>query len=81
MHRDHHRWYSHRLGREMGINVYGHYGLPLVVFPTSGGDENRPSRILFGSDCAIGCRGRRATVHDLRPLCLRGGEHRNRGLI
>ena len=23
----------------MGINVYGHYGAPIVVFPTSGGDE------------------------------------------
>ena len=40
MHREHHRWHSHRLGREMGINVYGHYGQPLMVFPTSGGDEN-----------------------------------------
>jgi esterase/lipase superfamily enzyme len=39
MNHEHHRWYSHRLGREMGINVYGHYGSPIVVFPTSGGDE------------------------------------------
>ena len=34
-----HGWYSQRLGREMGILVYGHYGMPIVVFPTSGGDE------------------------------------------
>jgi len=34
-----HSWYSQRLGREMGILVYGHYGHPIVVFPTSGGDE------------------------------------------
>ena len=34
-----HAWHSQRLGREMGILVYGHYGLPIVVFPTSGGDE------------------------------------------
>jgi esterase/lipase superfamily enzyme len=40
MHREYHHWYTGRLGREMGIQVYGHYGLPLVVFPTSGGDEN-----------------------------------------
>ncbi len=40
MNKEHHRWYTHRLGREMGINVYGHYGMPVVVFPTSGGDEN-----------------------------------------
>jgi esterase/lipase superfamily enzyme len=37
---EHHRWYTQRLGREMGINVYGHYGYPIVVFPTSGGDEH-----------------------------------------
>ena len=39
MHREHHRWYSHRLGREMDILVYGHYGSPIVAFPTSGGDH------------------------------------------
>ena len=40
MNKEHHRWFTQRLGREMGINVYGHYGQPLLVFPTSGGDEN-----------------------------------------
>jgi esterase/lipase superfamily enzyme len=40
MNHEHHHWYSHRLGREMGINVYGHYGAPILVFPTSGGDEH-----------------------------------------
>src|SRR5690242_20569206 len=40
MHRDHHRWYSHRLSRDMGVNVYGHYGLPIIAFPTSMGDEH-----------------------------------------
>ena len=34
-----HGWFSQRLGRDMGILVYGHYGQPIVVFPTSGGDE------------------------------------------
>ena len=39
MRTDYHRWYSHRLGRELGIVVYGHWGPPLLTFPTSGGDE------------------------------------------
>jgi len=39
MQRDFHRWYSHRLGREMGVVVYGHWGSPMIAFPTSGGDE------------------------------------------
>ena len=37
--REHHRWYTHRLGREMDILVFGHYGSPIVAFPTSGGDH------------------------------------------
>ena len=36
---EHHVWHSPRLGREMGIRVYGHWGPPMLVFPTSGGDE------------------------------------------
>jgi esterase/lipase superfamily enzyme len=39
MHLEHHGWWSSRLGKHMNIRVYGHYGLPLIVFPTSGGDE------------------------------------------
>ena len=39
MRKEYHHWFSSRLGREMGIVVYGHWGPPLLSFPTSGGDE------------------------------------------
>ncbi|HEV3219785.1 MAG TPA: hypothetical protein VGP66_01160, partial [Candidatus Acidoferrum sp.] len=39
MKREYHRWYSHRLGLDMGVVVYGHWGPPLIGFPTSAGDE------------------------------------------
>jgi esterase/lipase superfamily enzyme len=39
MNKEQHHWYSQRTGREMSVRVYGHYGLPILVFPTSGGDE------------------------------------------
>lgn len=39
MHKEYHRWFSPRVGRDMGVVVYGHYGMPIVAFPTSGGDE------------------------------------------
>jgi esterase/lipase superfamily enzyme len=39
MRTEYQHWYSGRLGREMGVVVYGHWGPPLLVFPTSGGDE------------------------------------------
>jgi esterase/lipase superfamily enzyme len=37
MNREYHKWSSTRLGREMELLVFGHAGLPVLVFPTSGG--------------------------------------------
>jgi esterase/lipase superfamily enzyme len=37
MHIEEHRWHSPQLGQEMIVKVYGHWGLPLVVFPCSRG--------------------------------------------
>lgn len=39
MHIEHHHWHSPRLGHEMGVAVFGHWGPPLLAFPTSHGDE------------------------------------------
>ena len=39
MHIEHHRWHSPRLGYEMGVAVFGHWGPPMLAFPTSHGDE------------------------------------------
>ena len=39
MKREYQRWYSQRLGLELGVVVYGHWGPPLLGFPTSAGDE------------------------------------------
>src|SRR5207253_8089323 len=44
MRREQHGWYSHRLGRHMAIVVHGHWGPPLIMFPTSGGDEGEYER-------------------------------------
>ncbi|MDQ3249275.1 MAG: alpha/beta hydrolase-fold protein [Chloroflexota bacterium] len=37
MHREHHRWYSPRLNRDMDLLVHGHAGARVLVFPTSQG--------------------------------------------
>jgi esterase/lipase superfamily enzyme len=39
MHSEHHYWYTNRLERDMGVRVFGHYGYPILVFPTSMGNE------------------------------------------
>ncbi|WP_106138800.1 esterase family protein [Spirosoma oryzae] len=37
MQEDYRKWYSHHLGRDMEMLVYGNWGYPLVLFPTSMG--------------------------------------------
>jgi esterase/lipase superfamily enzyme len=37
MRRHYHKWFSHRLNREMELLVFGQAGLPAIVFPTSCG--------------------------------------------
>lgn len=32
------RWYSDRLKEEVGIARWGHFGTPVLIFPTAGGD-------------------------------------------
>ena len=44
MYRERHHWYSDRVKRDMGVVVYGHWGPPLLMFPTSGGDEGEYER-------------------------------------
>jgi esterase/lipase superfamily enzyme len=37
MHREYHKWYSNALRRDMELLIFGHEGIPLIVFPTSMG--------------------------------------------
>lgn len=41
------KWYSPSVGREMGLARYGHYGKPVVFFPTGGGDFLDCERFLM----------------------------------
>jgi len=35
MNQEHLKWYSHELNRHLDMLVYGHQGMPIVLFPTS----------------------------------------------
>jgi esterase/lipase superfamily enzyme len=37
MNREYHKWHSPRLSREMELLIFGHAGLPVMVFPTAAG--------------------------------------------
>ena len=40
MHHEHHRWHSPALGREMALEVFGHAGARVLVFPTTMGSHH-----------------------------------------
>ncbi|MBK9290952.1 MAG: esterase family protein [Bacteroidetes bacterium] len=47
MHTEYHRWYSPSLNRDMELKVYGHYGKPLLIFPTQGGSFHEAEDYLM----------------------------------
>lgn len=47
MRRDTWSWYSPALKREMPVARFGHYGKPLLLFPTGGGDYLEHERMLM----------------------------------
>jgi esterase/lipase superfamily enzyme len=38
------RWYSDRMKQEISVARWGHYGVPVLVFPTAGGDAEEIER-------------------------------------
>lgn len=51
MHKEVHWWYSPNLEQHMPISVYGHFGMPLLLFPTAAADFEEYER--FGLISAI----------------------------
>ncbi len=44
------RWRSPRLERDVTVARWGHYGVPVLLFPTAGGDAEEVERMhLFGA--------------------------------
>lgn len=48
---EHYDWYSERLNRNMHIARYGHWGHPIIVFPTSHGGWKQFEDYGMPSDC------------------------------
>ena len=45
------RWYSGRVERDVTITRWGHYGWPVIVFPTAGGDAEEIERMGLVAAC------------------------------
>lgn len=39
------RWYSERVGQDISLVRWGHYGQPVLLFPTAGGDAEEVERM------------------------------------
>ena len=37
-------WFSHRLNQEVAVARWGHFGMPVLIFPTAGGDAEEIER-------------------------------------
>lgn len=46
------RWYSSRVERDVTLVRWGHYGTPVLVFPTAGGDAEEIERMHLVGACA-----------------------------
>ena len=74
---DHRYWHSPRLGHDMGVAVFGHWGLPLLAFPTSHGDEWELER-----NGLIGAMGAFIDAGRVKVFCVASNNHEsflNRG--
>jgi esterase/lipase superfamily enzyme len=48
------RWYSARVEQEISLVRWGHWGQPVLVFPTAGGDAEEIERMhLVGAVSAL----------------------------
>lgn len=77
------RWYSPRTQRELTLARWGHYGTPLLVFPTAGGDAEEIERHGLLEQLAEPVEAGRVKVYSVdstagRALATREGsaEHR-----
>ena len=43
--KEHSRWYSGRIERDVSMVRWGHYGAPVLIFPTAGGDAEECERM------------------------------------
>jgi esterase/lipase superfamily enzyme len=59
------RWYSPRTQRELTLARWGHYGTPLLVFPTAGGDAEEIERHHLLAHLGDAVEGGRVKVYSV----------------
>jgi esterase/lipase superfamily enzyme len=65
MNREYHKWWSWRLDRDMELLVFGHSGVPIVVFPSSQGRF-----FEFEDRGLIGAVAHKIDVGEIQMFCL-----------
>jgi esterase/lipase superfamily enzyme len=65
------RWYSQRIEREIHLVRWGHWGTPVLMFPTAGGDAEEVERFLMMKALAPLLDGGRIKVYSLDSVAGR----------
>ena len=73
MHIEHLSHWSGHLNREMYVNRYGHAGIPVVVFASSGGSHNEYYDFGMIDACASFIEEGRVQFFTLQVLIVRAG--------
>jgi esterase/lipase superfamily enzyme len=65
------RWYSHRIEQEIGLVRWGHWGQPVLLFPTAGGDAEEAERMHLIDALMPLIDGGRVKIYSLDSLAGR----------
>ncbi|WP_198671107.1 esterase family protein [Oceanibium sediminis] len=65
------RWFSPRLQRDISLARWGHYGQPVLLFPTAGGDAEEAERMLMIDALAPMLEAGRIKVYSMDSLAGR----------
>ncbi len=57
------QWFSHRMQQDIGLVRWGHYGRPILVFPTAGGDAGEIERNHLVAACGDLIEGGRVKLY------------------
>ena len=65
------RWYSNRVESDVTVVRWGHFGRPVIVFPTAGGDAEEIERMWLVDAVRDGRRSIPATACPAERCCGR----------
>src|ERR1700694_1625911 len=67
------RWYSERVGSDVTVARWGHFGRPVIVFPTAGGDAEEVERMWLVDSVGEDLEAGRGKIYSCDSVSGGGG--------